>query len=291
MYKYIFQPYTSKSKTTCPQCNYKNSLVGYVDTETSELLPIEYGKCDREEKCGYHYNPYENPPSKSSGVKITIPKEKDFYNVLPYRYVEASLKNRYKDIFSLYLISLYGNKAISVLDDYLIGVSNFFNGQSTIFWQIDVNDDVRGGKIFKYESDGKRKKHPYPHITWVHSFLENDFELKQCFFGEHLLAKYKNKEVRVVESEKTALIMACESNDYVWIASTQLQGLADDKLKVVEKRKTLFIPDKGKAYDVWAEKIKMKKNKLWKTPNFLENKDLEDGEDIADYILKNKFGK
>jgi hypothetical protein len=34
-----------------------------------------------------------------------------------------------------------------------------------------------------------------------------DFELKQCYFGEHLLEKYPEKPVAVVESEKTAVDM------------------------------------------------------------------------------------
>lgn len=286
MYRYIFTPYSHKSKTQCPQCKAKNSLVGYVDAETSETLSEEYGKCDREEKCGYHFSPYENPPSKHfSGVKIEMPKEKTHYNILPYKYVEKSLEEQYKDVFSLYLISLFGRKAINVLDEYKVGISNFFGGKSTIFWQIDIDNQVRSGKIFKYEENGKRKKHPYPHITWVHSFLEEDFELKQCFFGEHLL-QGNNKEVRVVESEKTALIMACASPEYVWIACTQLQGLGDEKIDVIKDRITTFVPDKGKAFDIWAEKINKKENKNWKVSDFLESiEDMEEGIDIADYYL------
>lgn len=35
---------------------------------------------------------------------------------------------------------------------------------------------------------GKRIKEPYNHVTWVHSVLhKEDYNLKQCFFGEHLL--------------------------------------------------------------------------------------------------------
>ena len=54
---------------------------------------------------------------------------------------------------------------------------------------------------------GKRIKEPYNHITWVHTLLhKSGFNMKQCFFGEHLLAADKTCPVALVESEKTALI-------------------------------------------------------------------------------------
>jgi hypothetical protein len=35
---------------------------------------------------------------------------------------------------------------------------------------------------------GKRIKEPFNHATWVHSVLKlPEFNLQQCFFGEHLL--------------------------------------------------------------------------------------------------------
>lgn len=49
-------------------------------------------------------------------------------------------------------------------------------------------------------------------ITWVHSLLKKqgvlpqEWELTQCLFGEHLLKKYPDKPVCLVEAEKTALI-------------------------------------------------------------------------------------
>jgi hypothetical protein len=43
----------SSRKAVCPNCN-KNTFVLYIDTETNEYLPDEYGRCDREQKCGYH---------------------------------------------------------------------------------------------------------------------------------------------------------------------------------------------------------------------------------------------
>src|SRR5690554_5556036 len=43
-------------KHHCPDCN-KKTFVLYIDTETGDYLPEQYGRCDRENKCGYHSAP------------------------------------------------------------------------------------------------------------------------------------------------------------------------------------------------------------------------------------------
>lgn len=39
-------------KLDCPHCGAKKHWQRYIDTETGEILPDEYGKCDNENKCG-----------------------------------------------------------------------------------------------------------------------------------------------------------------------------------------------------------------------------------------------
>ncbi len=72
-----------------------------------------------------------------------------------------------------------------------------------------------------YNSEtGKRIKEPYNHVTWVHSVLhKGDYNLKQCFFGEHLLSEDKSRPVALVESEKTALVASYYLPQFLWIAS------------------------------------------------------------------------
>ena len=52
-------------KSDCPSCGpkHRRTLSRYVDTQTGELLPDIYGRCDRESKCGYHLNPYHKGES------------------------------------------------------------------------------------------------------------------------------------------------------------------------------------------------------------------------------------
>ena len=90
---------------------------------------------------------------------------------------------------------------------YKVGTSKFWDG-ATVFWQTDNQNKVRTGKIMLYNSEtGKRIKEPYNHVTWGHSVLHKcDYNLRQCFFGEHLLLENKSRLVALVESEKTTLI-------------------------------------------------------------------------------------
>lgn len=89
----------------------------------------------------------------------------------------------------------------------MVGTSKYWEG-ATVFWQMDYQNRVRTGKIMLYNpATGKRIKEPYNHVTWVHSILhKEDYNLKQCFFGEHLLPEDKSRPVALVESEKTAII-------------------------------------------------------------------------------------
>ena len=52
-------------KADCPDCGpkHRKTLSRYVDTQTSESLPEPYGRCDREDNCGYHVSPYHKGPS------------------------------------------------------------------------------------------------------------------------------------------------------------------------------------------------------------------------------------
>lgn len=56
-FRYRFEPRSQKHN--CPDCQ-KKTFVRYVDSETGELLPEQYGRCDRECNCGYHLNPYRD---------------------------------------------------------------------------------------------------------------------------------------------------------------------------------------------------------------------------------------
>ena len=77
------------------------------------------------------------------------------------------------------------------------------------------------------------------------------YTLSQCLFGEHLLSRYSDRTVALVESEKTAVIGAGFIPEYVWLATGGKTCLGN-KLDVLSGRKVVAYPDVD-AYDYWRE--------------------------------------
>ncbi len=69
------------SRFTCPNCGHKNIFSRYIDNDTGAYLHEKVGRCNREDKCGYHYKPnefFKDTPtyilSESTGNYIVYPK-------------------------------------------------------------------------------------------------------------------------------------------------------------------------------------------------------------------------
>ena len=159
-----------------------------------------------------------------------------------------------------------------VLSAYHVG-TNRRNGM-TIFWQIDETGTVRTGKMMKYYPEGHpkfghRDRESHYNFDWVHSALfrdkrlpqydEEKFEAKPTLFGMHLLNAFgMNGQVNIVESEKTALIMATaygNHNGEVWMACGGLEMLNRERLAPIIKqhRRIVLYPDRD-GIDRWRAK-------------------------------------
>jgi hypothetical protein len=97
-------------------------------------------------------------------------------------------------------------------ENYALGATN---SKEVIFWQIDIHGKVRTGKIMQYNSiTGKRIKHQNGAIDWVHNKLKKtgalpeDFNLQQCFFGEHLLKIYPDKPSQLLKARNPPSLLA-----------------------------------------------------------------------------------
>jgi hypothetical protein len=209
---------------------------------------------------------------------------------------EKTLDHYERNDFVHYLHSLFDDKVVAnLVEDYYIGTAKHWP-HATIFWQVDRLDDVRTGKIMLYDPfTGKRVKQPYAHITWVHTLIkEPDFNLKQCFFGEHLIYPGDKKMVGIVESEKTAIIAAGFMPEYVWLAAGSLEGLTPDKCRILHGREVMLFPD-ADAYPKWEEKMRKLQIKMPSTrfgiSNYLKDVPEADrlkGMDLADWLPASK---
>jgi hypothetical protein len=300
-YRFILEPYKGiKTRFICPDCkDGSKTFSRYLDTETNKHISPLVGKCNRTIKCGYHYQPkayfQDNKIVESIHIRkhiIEQPKQKitSFINAEIFK---KSLKQYEENNFIQFLIGMFGiditNKLIAT---YYIGTSKHWKG-ANVFWQVDIKGKIRTGKIILYNPEtGKRVKQPYNHISWVQSALKMpNFNLKQCFFGEHLLVD-KSKNVMVVEAEKTAIISSVYMPDYIWLACGGINNINKERCEVLKGRNVIFHPDIG-AYEKWNSKVKeFSLSENFKVSKLLEiNADiynLGNGSDIADYFVQNR---
>ncbi|MGN5953722.1 DUF6371 domain-containing protein [Sphingobacterium lactis] len=298
-YKYQLEPYKGmNTRYRCPSCGKKGKFAMYIDMESREYVDGLVGRCERIENCGYHYAPkqyFEDNGIQQVSKHISpfkptkhVKKEISF---IDKSILENSLNGYDKNNFVEFLMNKFGpDTTMEVIIKYMIGTSKYWEG-STVFWQVDKHKNVRTGKIMLYNrSNGKRVRKPFDHIQWAHKALKRDnFNLEQCFFGEHLLAG-SSKPVAMVESEKSALICNIYFPQFIWIACGSAQGLNKSKCEVLRNREVILFPDL-KVATAWQEKaIELKSIARVSVSTFLEDnaskEELEQGLDIADYLLR-----
>jgi hypothetical protein len=305
-------PYLQKydgpsSRFTCPQCKTPHSFTRYIDGETEQPIHPTVGKCNRVVKCGYHYTPkqyfldhphimdhnttLQKTYTMHSSNTLTRPQP----SFIPFKYVKASAS--YNSNFVLFLCRFFSKEQImQAVEDYAIGATK---QKEVIFWQMDIHGKFRTGKIMQYNPDtGKRVKNQNDAINWVHALLKKtdtqfaDFNLCQCYFGEHLLRLYPHKPIAIVESEKTAVIASILLPDYNWLATGGLNGLNIEKSRTLQGRTVVLYPDAG-CYALWKNKMQEIKTSIQLSitiSNLVETTatpaQIEEGYDIADFLIR-----
>lgn len=300
-HRYTLEPYNGmKSRYKCPNCNKKRVLTKYIDTQTNEYLNDLVGYCNRIVKCGYHYKPkqyfQENNISidKSQIKKIIRPEQRPEpkTSFIDAEVMKKSNTRNNCNYFIEYLATIWDLEiAYFLAEKYNIGTSKYWKG-ATVFWQVDIKNNLRTGKIMLYNpKTGKRIKKPFNHINWVHSVLKLEkFNLEQCYFGEHLLIEDINKPVALVESEKTAILCSIYLPEFIWLAVGSVNNLNEQKTKCLAGRDVVLFPDL-KCFDLWNNKIpELTKLASYRTSTLLRDKATEkeryQGLDIADYLIK-----
>jgi hypothetical protein len=283
-YKYSLDK--SSKKFICPSCS-KHTFVKFIEVETQNFLDGKYGRCDRETNCGFYHNP-KSEIDNVSAVKNIFQPEPSFHSL---NLVDKSMNMYLKNNFIQFLNSIFSDYEVNkAVNKYLIGTSKFWNG-ATVFWQIDTKERVHAGKILQYDSQkGKRHKTKEGKslINWAHRILKiNDFNLKQCLFGLHLINESNQKIVAIVESEKTAVVMSIFKPEYTWLSTGSKQGFKYEMLKPITDYEIIAFPDKGE-YNDWQNKA-IELNSFGfniRVSDWLENTDYENGTDLADIYIK-----
>lgn len=325
-YRYHLLKYKGiSSRFTCPSCGRHHCFTPYVDAD-EQIVGEEYGRCDHESSCGYvKYPPseYDSFKRRNSHVedwrqapewlkrsqskpkpRVIVkpqpkPEQDDDICTIPKDIMLKTVRTRPLSDFLKFLLTIVDvDSIIRIVKEYLLGVTK--SGE-VIFYQIDLKGRCRTGKVMKYDSlTGHRIKDTNVRtpITWVHSLLKQrgvlpqEWELTQCLFGEHLLKKYPEKPVCLVESEKTAIICACINPECVWLA-TGGKGQLNDRVEVLEGRTIIAFPDVD-GYDTWVTKAAERPYLNIIVSDLLEkNATQEDRNahiDIADILIRRQLG-
>ena len=293
-YRYILEKYSGgKSRYTCPECDKKGAFTRYVDVEKQEYLDPRVGRCNRENKCGYHYMPkdyFSDHNLTDNNFKINYksqvnPKPISFIN---YEDLESTLDSYSENKFIQYLLNNFHDDQVKeAIEKYFIGTLNRPWNGSTVFWQIDIKGRVRGGKIMSYDSGtGRRVKEPYSHLNWYHSVAKSkypDFNILQCLFGEHLLND-QSKPVAIVESEKTAVICSINFPGHIWLATGGISNLKERNCKNLDGRQVILYPDSDAVED-WSAKLRgISSLNNATVSKVFQDLDIDDGMDLADLI-------
>ncbi|HYH15865.1 MAG TPA: DUF6371 domain-containing protein, partial [Flavisolibacter sp.] len=191
-----------------------------------------------------------------------------------------------------------------------------------VFWFINEHKDVRAGQIKLFNGDCNTVKivstdgEVRPCTTWMHSYLKKqhqragieppqwiydytESEKVTCFYGQHLLSKYKSKPIALVEAPKTCILGALLYPSYLWLATGSLSYFTKERARVLAGRKVVIFPDSGipnpktgkTCADLWQERL----NEFSHIAHFhlstlLERKataeEKESGADLADYWLR-----
>jgi len=340
-YRYSLEK--GSKKHYCPNCN-KKTFVRYIDTETGYYLPEQYGRCDRENKCSYHLNPYLDGYAKAiwqqeqkvTGVtKVTVPKKLFFrtqpkpqptpepvffdfetfkQTLQPERYEKNTfIRNLlYREQFPFEV-----DEVTKVIQLYRLGtVVNGYRAGAITFPFIDIKGNVRAVQVKQFDEQNHttgtdflhsiiekhhtRNNKPLP--KWLEAYIKQDKRIT-CLFGEHLLSKYPNKPVALVEAPKTAIYCWLYFNkskfpiynNCIWLAVGAKGYLNFDVAKILKGRFVYVLPDlskDGSTFKEWETKVKEYESRLPGTRFIMDDilerygtpEQREQGADIADVL-------
>lgn len=241
-------------KERCPQCGKMRFVPFVLSADGKTKAGAEYGRCDRETSCGYFR--YPDRPIDTGKVIIRQPEPPKEPIMIPpstcmfHVFGDNSLVRAYSD--------LVGDvKLARTMYNYGCGTGG--HGEC-IYPQYD-GTFYRTAKAILYGKDGHRLKMEdggLP-VWWLHKSpalrqYTVGRELKQCLFGQHLIAAHPSARIYVVEAEKTAVMMAATDrrtfDERIWVAcggSQMLKGAID--LMPLMRRDVTLVPDDGQYWN------------------------------------------
>ena len=280
-FQYILEK--GSKKFICPNCE-KKRFVRYIDTETGDYLPLQYGRCDRESKCSYHLSPYQNGYAKDAwkynakNTEITHENKKQLNKrveeitaTIPFDILKHTLSHYEKNTFIQNLLSNTPYPFLiedieDVISMYYLGTikKEYRAGALTIPF-IDIENNIRAIQVKQFDNDNHTAGTDFLHSMLEKHYIKNNkplphwlksYSLAQkkvsCLFGEHLLGRYPTNTIALVEAPKTAIYGSLyfgspmSPNNLLWLAVYNKSSFSLDKIKALQGRKIIIFPDLSK---------------------------------------------
>jgi len=293
----------------------------YKDNSSGNYCESKYGKCDRIDNCGYHLKPNSNDIISVVSQNQVIKKELIYFDLQTFKLTLQ--QNRYdKNVFINNLLSNvpYPFDAVDVskvISLYYLGtVVNGVRSGAVCFPFMDQQNNIRAVQVKQFDKNNHTTgtdflhsiierncvKNNIPVPDWIKAYNTNDTKVS-CLFGEHLLSKFPNSNVALVEAPKSAIYGSLyfgnpqNDGDLIWLAVYNKSSFSFDKIKPLKGRTVIVFPDLSSGsttYNDWLDKANRYQKTInikFRFSNILEEAadeiSKEKGLDIADY-LENK---
>ncbi len=318
--EYKYQLEKGSRKHLCPQCN-KKTFVRFIDVESREYLPYEFGRCDRESKCNYYLNPYAEKYQQDQFIPIYKPQRKPQPKkeiiYFDFETFKKTLQGYEKNTFIQNLISSIPfpfpiDEVTKVIELYRLGTTS---AGAISFPFIDINDGIRAVQVKQFDKNNKTTNTNWLHSIeakkydvlpkWLDQYQKQDKRVS-CLFGEHLLKCYPNNPIALVEAPKTAIYGSLyfgipkDETKFIWLAVYNKSSFSFEKCKVLTGRNIFVFPDlskDGNTFKEWKTKADQFQRQMKQTrfifsdllERFASVEDREQGNDLADILIQHDW--
>ena len=203
---------------------------------------------------------YVPRPKRKPAVKSAEP----VYTYIPVEMVDRLVTT--ENSLCKCLMRMFRPEAVEwITEEYRIGAYPMgSHDDSTVFPNIDRHGRVCNLKVQHYETNPMSPRFAHSDsgsCYWLGSIWARGGQLPKdarfqssCLFGEHLLTRYPESMVVLVESPKNALFGALAFPLWTWVATGNKGMLRREVLQPLQGRDVIVIPDRD-AIGEWSAAI------------------------------------